>query len=139
MKKMEFMRRAAKIILEFLAKSYENEDITRISISTQKQKGSYQISDEGGFFKLFTYMTGEISYCHGSSFFKTHTDYAKYYTYNENDNHEEVLKQFAKDLKMLKKYLHDIYILSSDYEQYNDMITFEYGKPVTFNLNLGEE
>ena len=139
MKKMEFMRRAAKIILEFLAKSYENEDITRISISTQKQKGSYQISDEGGFVKLFTYMTGEISYCHGSSFFKTHTDYAKYYTYNENDNHEEVLKQFAKDLKTLKKYLHDIYILSSDYEQYNDMITFEYGKPVTFNLNLGEE
>ena len=142
MKKMEFMRGAAKVIFEFYAKLYEKEEVTSISIKTKKQQGTYQVSMEGGFFKLFTYMTGTISYCHGSSFFKSHSDYTTYYTYNESDDHDAVLKQFAADLKKLKGLLSEVCFFSSDDGQLSDLIIFEYGKPVMFNpkyRRMGED
>ena len=131
---MEFMRAAAKVIMNHFAKLYEDEKITRITITTKKQQGSYQVTDEGGFFKMFTYMTGEISWCYGSSIFKTHCDYTPYYIYNENDDHSAVLKQLEKDLRQLSKHLSDIFVCSFDCGQYENLITFEYGKPVSFNI-----
>ena len=127
MKKMEFMREAGKAIMDVFKEEYGNQTDCQLSMKLKKRDGVFQISHSSGYVKLFVYCTGAISYCYGSSFFKTRTDYLTYYEYNETDNHAEVIKKFKKDLKKLLA-VDLLFVMCMDNDPLDKMIDFEYAK-----------
>lgn len=135
MKKMEFMRNAAKVIMDFFSELYLKNEYTSQNIAVQKQRGSFKIKYCGGKLNFYVYMTGSISYNTGS-FVGFTSEFKEYYTYNENDNHTEVLEKFKADLCRLKPYLDEVLTLAQcEFDPFR-AITFEYGKEFATTLEI---
>lgn len=132
MKKMEFMREAAKVLMEFFSELYLEKDCTLQTITLKTQQGSFKLRNAGTL-AVYLYMTGSISY-NTASVFKERTEYHDYYVYNADDDHRAVLKKFAQDLRTLKEYFEDIFMYASDADDPFRHTVFEYGKPFATTL-----
>jgi len=138
MKRTEFMRLTAKIIMKTFANLYEKDEFSFIKINLEKHSGSFQLNAVGAYLKLFTDTTGKITWHFGSSIYNIDTIANCFYAFDDNDDHLAVLKQFENDLKNLTKELKEIMIYSNDNLIFQGLITFEYGKPLSFNLEEEE-
>lgn len=137
MKKMEFMRAAAKEIIDFFEELYLENEYTSQTISLKKQQGSFKIRDSGGTLSFYVYKTGTISY-NCSSFVGTKCDYKEYYVFNADDDHNEVLLKLRSDLRKLKDYFSDIFMSASFEDNPFYYTIFEYGKPFETTLTVLE-
>lgn len=132
MKKMEFMREAAKVLMDFFSELYVEKTCTLQTISLKTQQGSFKLRNAGtlGF---YLYMTGSITY-NTSSVFKEKTEYHDYYVYDADDDHQKVLEKFAQDLRTLKDYFEDVFLYASDADDPFAFTVFEYEKPFSTTL-----
>ena len=138
MKKMEFMREAGKVLMDFCSMLYLNNEFTNQSITLHNHNGTFKIKQSGGFLYFNIYMTGTISYrC--ASFVGTKCDYTEYYVYNENDDHKQVLKKFKEDLNKLKEYFERLFTIASFEGNPFNHIVFEYDKPFSSSLDISNE
>ena len=130
LKKTEFMRAAAKVIIFFLT-TLIKKNMSYVKISVNNTRGVYHIKFDDYYFRLCTYCTGTISWSYGRNWDGRISDYNVYYAYNSEDNFDEVLKQLKTDLKTLGKLLTKIKDEPYLYCFTRDLFTFEYGKPVS--------
>lgn len=132
MKKMEFMREAANVLMAFFSELYVEKECPLQTISLKTQQGSFKLRNSGTL-AFYLYKTGSISY-NTASVFKERTEYHSYYVFDERDDHREVLKKFAQDLRTLKEYFEDIFMYASDADDPFAHTVFEYWKPFSSTL-----
>lgn len=135
MKKMEFMRSAAKEFMDFFAELYKEGKYYNQTISLKRQQGSFTLKWSGGILKFYVYTTGSISYNCGS-FVGTRQEYSNYYIYSAEDNHKEVLKKLRSDLRKLKKYFERVFSLAMFESNAFNWLTFCYEKPFSSDLRI---
>lgn len=132
MKKMEFMREAAKVLMDFFSELYIEKSCPLQTISLKKQQGSFKLRNAGTL-SFYIYMTGSISY-NTISIINERTKYHTYYVYQADDNHQQVLEKFAQDLRTLKDYFDDVFLFTIDGADPFKFTVFEYGKPFATKL-----
>ena len=66
------------------------------------------------------YQKGEITYKVWDCIGICRKEYVKYYVYNENDNHEQILAKFVEDFS---RFLKDLYSMG-DVHDFSDMFDF---------------
>lgn len=132
MKKMEFMRAAAKILMEFFAELYVEQACTLQTISLKTQQGSFKLRNSGTL-AFYVYKTGTVSY-NTASVFKDKTEYHEYYVYAPEDDHEQVLEKFAQDLRKLAYYFDCLFLLASDSDDPFKLTVFKYDEPFSTQL-----
>lgn len=133
MKKMEFMRGAAKVLFDFFSELYLENDYTSQTIALKKQQASFKLRNQGGVLCFYLYMTGTISF-NTVSAFRTKTPYREYYVYDANDDHEDVLRKFGEDLRKLKEYYPYLFMFASDEDDPFVFTQFQYDLPFSASL-----
>lgn len=125
MKKMEFMRCAAKELIDFFSELYLENVYTNQVLNLKTQQGSFTLKQSGGFMSFYVYKTGTISY-NCRSFVGTKGEYHEYYVYHAEDDHEKVLLKFRNDLRKLKPYLDDFFLWASFEGDAWQLVSFQY-------------
>lgn len=133
MKKMEFMRAAAKVLMDFFAELYVEQSCTLQTISLKTQQGSFKLRNAGTL-AFYVYKTGTVSY-NTASVFKDKTEYHEYYVYNPDDDHNKVLEKFAQDLRKLADYFNAIFLWASDSDDPFRVTVFRYDEPFSTQFN----
>lgn len=132
MKKMEFMRAAAKVLMDFFAELYVEQSCTLQTIALKTHQGSFKLRNSGTL-AFYLYMTGTIS-CNTASVFKEKTEYHEYYVYNPDDDHEKVLEKFSQDLRSLAGYFDYLFLMASDADDPFRLTVFKYDEPFSTQL-----
>ena len=125
MKKMEFMRCAAKELMDFFSELYVGNVYTNQVLNLKNQQGSFTLKCDGGFMSFYFYKTGTLSY-NCRSFVGTKGEYHEYYAYNAEDDHEKVLMKFRDDLRKLRPYFDDFFYRAAFEEDVWQAVTFCY-------------
>lgn len=138
MKKMEFMRSAAKELMDFFSDLYVGNKYTNQVIHLKTHQGSFTVKANGGFMSFYVYKTGTISY-NCKSFTGTKEDYHEYYVYAAEDDHEKVLEKLRSDLMKLKPYFSDFLMQASfEWDAWNN-VTFNARDEFATTLSLFDE
>lgn len=135
MKKMEFMRCAAKELMDFFSELFVENVYNNQVLNLKSHQGSFTLKNGGGFMNFYVYKTGTISYsCR--SFTGTRGEYYEYYAYNAEDDHEKVLMKFRDDLRKLKPYFDDFFSRASFEWDAWQTVTFCYQDEFATTLEL---
>lgn len=104
MRKREFQRAAVFAIIPVIVE-YTKEEGKRLTLSVTSKFYDTFINHRfsGGMLQINLYQKGEITYKVWDCIGICREEYVKYYVYNENDNHEQILAKFVEDFSRFLK------------------------------------
>ncbi len=103
MKKREFQKKATATLFKKLGSVFEKQkDYPNINVSSKYNNSYFKLRKHFSLISISVKQTGEISYSLTDEI-GIKGENVIYYTYNENDDHEAVVKKFAEDFGRLYK------------------------------------